>query len=96
MHPAYEVPDHRWMFQAREYINPQQESNAEAIQLETGTNTYQKMCADKGLDWQLVMRQRFEAEAYKRKLEQEFGFELNENKDINNDKETDYGEEEEN
>ena len=96
MHPAYEVPAHRWMFQAREFINPLQEANSEAVQLETGTATYQKMCADKGLDWQLVMRQRFEAEAYKRKLEQEFGFELNENKDTTNDKETDYGEEEEN
>ena len=76
MHPTEDVPVHDWFFEAREYINPSQEANAEKTRLETGTVSYQALCAEHGRDWQSVMRQQYEAEAYKRKLAKEYGFEL--------------------
>lgn len=76
MHPTEDVPAHDWFFEAREYINPSQEANAEKTRLETGTVSYQALCAEHGRDWQSVMRQQYEAEAYKRKLANEYGFEL--------------------
>ena len=76
MHPTEDVPVHDWYFEAREYINPSQEANAEKTRLETGTVSYQALCAEHGRDWQSVMRQQYEAEAYKRKLAKEYGFEL--------------------
>ena len=76
MHPTEDVPAHDWFFEAREYINPSQEANAEKTRLETGTVSYQALCAEHGRDWQSVMRQQYEAEAYKRKLAKEYGFEL--------------------
>lgn len=76
MHPTEDVPSHQWMFQSREYINPSQESKAEATRMENSIASYQQICAEKGQDWQSVMRQKFEAEQYKRKLEQEFGFSI--------------------
>ena len=76
MHPTEDVPAHQWMFQSREYINPSQESKAEATRMENSIASYQQICAEKGQDWQSVMRQKFEAEQYKRKLEQEFGFSI--------------------
>lgn len=76
MHPTEDVPAHDWFFEAREYINPSQEANAEKTRLETGTVSYQTLCAEHGRDWQNVMRQQYEAEAYRRKLAQEYGFEL--------------------
>lgn len=76
MHPTEDVPAHDWFFEAREYINPSQEANAEKTRLETGTVSYQALCAEHGRDWQNVMRQQYEAEAYKRRLAQEYGFEL--------------------
>lgn len=76
MHPTEDVPAHDWFFEAREYINPSQEANAEKTRLETGTVSYQALCAEHGRDWQNVMRQQYEAEAYKRRLAKEYGFEL--------------------
>ena len=76
MHPTEDVPVHDWFFEAREYINPSQEANAEKTRLETGTVSYQALCAEHGRDWQSVMRQQYEAAAYKRKLAKEYGFEL--------------------
>ena len=76
MHPTEDVPVHDWFFEAREYINPSQEANAEKTRLETGTVSYQSLCAEHGRDWQSVMRQQYEAEAYRRKLAQEYGFRL--------------------
>lgn len=76
MHPTEDVPVHDWFFEAREYINPSQEANAEKVRLETGTVSYQALCAEHGRDWQSVMRQQYEAEAYRRKLAKEYGFEL--------------------
>ena len=76
MHPTEDVPAHDWFFEAREYINPSQEANAEKTRLETGTVSYQALCAEHGRDWQSVMRQQYEAEAYRRRLEQEYGFTL--------------------
>ena len=76
MHPTEDVPAHQWFFESREYINPSQEANAEKTRLETGTVSYQALCAEHGRDWQNVMRQQYEAEAYKRKLAQEYGFRL--------------------
>ena len=76
MRPTEDVPVHDWFFEAREYINPSQEANAEKTRLETGTVSYQALCAEHGRDWQSVMRQQYEAEAYKRKLAKEYGFEL--------------------
>ena len=76
MHPTEDVPAHDWFFEAREYINPSQEANAEKTRLETGTVSYQALCAEHGRDWQSVMRQQYEAEAYRRRLVQEYGFTL--------------------
>ena len=76
MHPNETLPVHQWFFEAREYINPSQEANAEKTRLETGTVSYQALCAEHGRDWQSVMRQQYEAEAYRRRLAQEYGFEL--------------------
>lgn len=76
MHPTEDVPAHQWFFPNREYINPSQESNAEKTRLETGTVSYQALCAEHGRDWQSVMRQQYEAEAYRRRLAQEYGFTL--------------------
>ena len=93
MFPAYDVPEHKWMWETREYINPLQEANAEVVQLQTGLKSYQQTCAQKGADWQVVMRQRYEAEAYKRKLEQEFGFKIDE-EEKQQQTGDDYGQEE--
>ena len=76
MHPTEDVPAHQWFFESREYINPSQESNAEKTRLETGVISYQALCAEHGRDWQSVMRQQYEAEAYRRRLAQEYGFTL--------------------
>lgn len=76
MHPNETLPVHQWYFEAREYINPSQEANAEKTRLETGTVSYQALCAEHGRDWQSVMRQQYEAEAYKRALAKEYGFNL--------------------
>lgn len=76
MHPTEDVPAHDWFFEAREYLNPSQEANAEKTRLETGTVSYQALCAEHGRDWQSVMRQQYEAEAYRRRLAQEYGFTL--------------------
>ena len=83
MHPTEDVPAHQWFFESREYINPSQEANAEKTRLETGTVSYQALCAEHGRDWQSVMRQQYEAEAYRRKLAQEYGFELHSATDDN-------------
>lgn len=95
MHPTEDVPVHDWFFEAREYINPSQEANAEKTRLETGTVSYQALCAEHGRDWQSVMRQQYEAEAYKRKLAKEYGFELPSAEQADNQGEP-YEEEEEN
>ena len=84
MHPTEDVPEHQWFFEAREYINPSQEANAEKTRLETGTVSYQALCAEHGRDWQSVMRQQYEAEAYRRRLAQEYGFELHSATDDSN------------
>lgn len=76
MHGNEEIPQHQWYWEGRPYINPLQEANAEKERLATGTVSYQALCAEHGRDWQDVMRQQFEQEQYKRKLEQEFGFQL--------------------
>lgn len=73
-HGGEALPVYTWYYGARPYINPLQEINAEIQRLASGTVTYQSLCAERGEDWQLVMRRRYEAEAYKRKLEEEFGF----------------------
>ena len=96
MHPTEDVPAHDWFFEAREYINPSQEANAEKTRLETGTVSYQALCAEHGRDWQSVMRQQYEAEAYRRKLAQEYGFELPSATDENNQNGEQQNEEEEN
>ena len=96
MHPTEDVPVHDWFFEAREYINPSQESNAEKTRLETGVISYQALCAEHGRDWQSVMRQQYEAEAYRRKLAQEYGFELHSATDENNQNGEQQNEEEEN
>ena len=96
MHPTEDVPVHDWFFEAREYINPSQEANAEKVRLETGTVSYQALCAEHGRDWQSVMRQQYEAEAYKRKLAKEYGFELPSATDENNQNGEQQNEEEEN
>ena len=96
MHPTEDVPAHDWFFEAREYINPSQEANAEKVRLETGTVSYQALCAEHGRDWQNVMRQQYEAEAYRRKLAQEYGFELHYATDDNQQNGEQQNEEEEN
>lgn len=96
MHPTEDVPAHDWFFEAREYINPSQEANAEKVRLETGTVSYQALCAEHGRDWQNVMRQQYEAEAYRRKLAQEYGFELPSATDDNQQNGEQQNEEEEN
>ena len=96
MHPTEDVPAHDWFFEARENINPSQEANAEKVRLETGTVSYQALCAEHGRDWQSVMRQQYEAEAYRRKLAQEYGFELPSATDENNQNGEQQNEEEEN
>ena len=96
MHPTEDVPVHDWFFEAREYINPSQEANAEKTRLETGTVSYQALCAEHGRDWQSVMRQQYEAEAYKRKLAKEYGFQLPSATDDNQQNGEQQNEEEEN
>lgn len=96
MHPTEDVPSHDWFFEAREYINPSQEANAEKVRLETGTVSYQALCAEHGRDWQNVMRQQYEAEAYRRRLAQEYGFELPSATDDNQQNGEQQNEEEEN
>lgn len=76
MHGNEEMPQYQWYWEGRPYINPLQESKAEATRMENSIASYQQVCAEKGYDWQLVMRQKFEAEQYRRKLEQEFGFSI--------------------
>lgn len=70
------VPAYTYYWPARAFVNPLQESNADTVRLQNGSLTYQQLCASEGHDWQETMRQRFEAEAYRRQLEKEFGFEL--------------------
>ena len=96
MHPNETLPVHQWYFEAREYINPSQEANAEKTRLETGTVSYQALCAEHGRDWQSVMRQQYEAEAYRRKLAKEYGFNLPSATDENNQNGDQQNEEEEN
>ena len=96
MHPNETLPVHQWFFEAREYINPAQEANAEKTRMETGTVSYQALCAEHGRDWQSVMRQQYEAEAYRRKLAKEYGFNLPSATDENNQNGEQQNEEEEN
>lgn len=71
-----DVPAYTYYWPARAFVNPLQESNSDTVRLQNGSLTYQQLCASEGHDWQETMRQRFEAESYRRTLEKEFGFSL--------------------
>lgn len=68
------LPRYHYYWAQRGYINPAQESQAQTNSMSNGDLTFQRLCAESGQDWQEVMRSRYEAEAYRRNLEREFGF----------------------
>lgn len=53
-------PERHWLWQAREHVDPAKEATGQAQRLENGTTTLQIECAERGLDWRDVVRQRAE------------------------------------
>ena len=52
------IPDHSWMFDGFEHVDPVKEANAQTIRLENNTTTLAAECAKQGLDWEVVLEQK--------------------------------------
>jgi len=47
-----------WIGPGRGHVDPLKEANAEKVRFSMGTSTLEKLCAEQGLDWREVARQR--------------------------------------
>lgn len=57
-----------WIFDGRGWLDPVREAQAAQVRIATGISTFQIECAEQGLDWEDVFRQRAREQAYMRDL----------------------------
>lgn len=56
--------EHAWVKPPKKWIDPQKESGADRIALQSGQKTFQDLCAEKGKDWKEAVDEMAEAVAY--------------------------------
>lgn len=65
-----------WIGPGKGHIDPLKEEQAATVAFANGTTTFEKECAERGLDWEEVLEQQAYEKARKRELEAEYGVQL--------------------
>lgn len=65
--------DHSWVKSPKRWIDPQRESNANKIALQTGQKTFPDVCAEQGKDWKEAIDEMVEVLEYGREAGLEMG-----------------------